>query len=150
MDPITIMALVGGGLQAYSQYEQSRQQSKNAKVQADMQYRQIKQLQELSSLQQRSIASSGEVFKAQQTSSFAKGGVAIGTGSTLSALEDTNSKIQEELEYNKRENLFKINQLKMGAEMDLQQADDFRRAGTISAGTSLLTSIGSIYKAKGA
>ena len=148
MDPITIMALVGGGLQAYSQYNQSRQQSENAKQQAKMQYRQIRQLEELGALQQKSIRESGEVFKSEQMAGFAKGGVALGTGSTLSALEDTNSKIQEEMEYNKRENVFKINQIKMGADMDMQQADDFRRAGSIAAGSTLLTTIGSAYMAK--
>jgi 4-diphosphocytidyl-2C-methyl-D-erythritol kinase len=149
MAALAVLAIVGAGMQAYSQYQSSQQQAENARIQAKMQRQQAKQLLELHELQKIDLKEQGEVFKSQQMAAFAAGGVAVGTGSTLSAMEDTNRKIIKEIEYNRRETMFKVGQIKMGADLDMAQANDMETAGKIQVGSTLLTSAGNYYMASG-
>jgi hypothetical protein len=137
---------VGAGLSAYSQYEQGRQQAEAAKQDAKMKRAQAREMRERMYLEEINLKQQGEEFKAQQTAAFAAGGVELGTGATLIALEDTNSKIAKQITDMKRDTLFRVNQLEKGASISMQQSSQYAQAGTLSAAGSLLSAGASYYR----
>ena len=139
MDPITATIVVGAGLQAFGSWSSSRSQAKAARAQAKLREAQARELMERARIQEKRLFAQGEEFKAQQTVGYASSGAALGTGATLVALEDTNSKIAQQVDDMKRETMFKVNQLLMGASVDMQSASDMETAGAISGFGSLLS-----------
>ncbi len=70
-------------------------------------------------------------FMQSQISEFAASGVAVGTGATLLALEDTQDRMFKQIDVNTREAEFTADQLRRGADVDITQG-----AGAIEAGKS--------------
>ena len=69
-----------------------------------------------------------EEFKGSQIVGFAKAGVALGTGVTLAALEDTQTRLDRAIQISREEAEFKANQLLAGADIDTRLASDVRSA----------------------
>ena len=89
-------------------------------------------------LEELNLKEQGEEFKASQTAAYAAGGVELGTGATLIALEDTNAKIAKKITDMKRDTMFRANQLEMGASISMQQSGQYAQAGTLGATGTLL------------
>jgi hypothetical protein len=140
------MIALGAGMQAYGTYMASKSAAEAARQQAKLKKAQIDELLSKMSIQENRIDLQGEAFKAKQITDYAAGGVQLGTGATLIALEDTNMKINQQTEDMKRDTMFKVNQLKLGAKLDLQQASDTSRAGMISSIATLATGAAETYK----
>lgn len=145
--PIAIMAL-GAGMQAYGQYQSSQNAAWAARQNAKLKRAQAKELLEKMKIQEERINTQGEDFKAKQINDFAAGGVQLGTGATLVALEDTNMKINQQVDDMKRDSIFKANQIMMGAKYEDMQANDTATAGKVAAFGTLLGGAADISKAK--
>lgn len=130
--------VAGAGLQAYGQYESARQQAEASRVEARMRRAQAAEILERAKMAELSLEQTGREVVASQASAFAKGGVALGTGMTLVAMEDTNMKIQMEIENSNRDAFFRANQLIQGAAFEEKAAGQFMKAGAIQAGATLL------------
>jgi hypothetical protein len=130
--------IAGAGLQAYGQYEAARQQAEASKQEAKMRRAQAKEIMERAALNEKNLEQTGREVVASQMSAFAKGGVALGSGMTLVAMEDTNLKIQMEIENSNRDAFFRADQLRKGASFEQRAAGQFMTAGGIMAGATLL------------
>jgi hypothetical protein len=130
--------IAGAGLQAYGQYESARQQAEAARMEARMKRQQSKEILERLVLQEQSLEQTARATIAAQEGAFAKGGVALGEGMTLIAMEDTNAKINQEIDNLRRDAKFRSTQLLQGAKFEEEAAGQIMQAGTISAGATLL------------
>lgn len=145
MIPVAVIAL-GAGMQAYGQYKSSQDAAWAARQNAKLKKAQAAELLAKMKIQEERIKTQGEDFKAKQINEFASGGVQLGAGATLVALEDTNMKISQQVDDMKRDSLFKANQIMMGASFEEKQADDTESAGKLAAFGSLLGGAGAAYK----
>ena len=84
----------------------------------------------------------GRVFLASQVAAAAKAGVDVRSGSVLSALEDTKSKIQRQFLIEKREAEFKSTQLLQGADIDVRLGGDIRTAQKRQTIATLIGGVG--------
>lgn len=139
-------ALVGTGVQAYGQYQSAQAQARAARAQAKLKRAQADEMLERMRIEELNMQQQGEEFKAAQTASFAKGGVELGTGATLIAMEDTNFKIGKQITAMKRDTIFKANQLRQGASYDIALGRDTATAGAITAAGTLLQGGANYYK----
>lgn len=139
-------AVVGTGVQAYGQYQSAQAQARAAKQNAKLKKAQAAEMIERMHLEASNLKEQGEEFKASQTAQYAKGGVEVGTGATLIALEDTNFKITKQIETMKRDTMFRANQLIQGAGFEMAQARDSATAGAIMATGTLLQGGADYYK----
>lgn len=131
-------AVVGAGLQAYGMYASAQAQARAGRENAKLKKAQATEMLEKMRIEELNIHEQGEEFKANQTATYAKSGVELGTGATLIAMEDTNFKIGKQIQTMKRDTIFRANQLIAGAGYDMAQARDTATAGAISAGGTLL------------
>lgn len=134
--------IAGAGLQAYGQYEASRQQAEASRAEATMRRQQSKEILERLQLQEQSLEQTARTAIASQEGAFARGGVALGEGVTLVAMEDTNAKINMEIENARRDAFFRSKQLEQSAKFEEKAAGQFETAGMISAGATLLGAAG--------
>lgn len=143
--PVALIAL-GAGVQAYGQYQSAQNAAWAARQNAKMKRAQATELLEKMKIQEERIHNQGEDFKSKQINEFAAGGVQLGIGATLVALEDTNMKINQQVDDMKRDSMFKANQIMLGAKYEDKQASDTATAGQVAAFGSLLSGAGSAYK----
>lgn len=141
-------AVVGTGIQAYGQYQSAQAQARAARQNAKLKRSQANEMVERLRIEELNLQEQGEEVKAAQTTGYAKGGVQLGTGVTLLALEDTNYKISKKIETMKRDTMFRANQLIQGAGFEMDQARDTSLAGAITAGGTLLQGGAEYYKNK--
>ncbi len=128
----------GTGISAYSQYQQGRIRAEAAKQDAKNKRAQASEMLERLAIEEVNLKEQGEEFKGKQLGAYAAGGVALGTGATLIALEDTNAKINEKITEVRRDTIFRANQLMRGADLAMSESAQFKEAGTIGAAGSLL------------
>lgn len=138
-------AIAGAGLQAYGQYKSAQDQAWAARQQAKLKRAQANEIRERLALETKQIARKGENVKANQALAFAKGGVALGAGAPLIAMEDTNSKIADEIEFTRRDALFRATQIEQGAKYEEKAAGQYQTAGNIGAAGTLLGAAGRLY-----
>jgi hypothetical protein len=138
MDPLSITLMAGAGLQAFGQYQAGQAQARAAKQQAKLKKAQAKEMLERMYIEETRLHEKGEAFKADQTTQYAASGVALGTGATLVAMEDTNMKITQSVQDMRRDTLYKVEQIKLGASYDLQQGRNASTSGSILAAGSIL------------
>jgi hypothetical protein len=129
---------VGAGLNAYGQRQAARAQARAARDQAALKEAQAQEMLEKMKIQAERLTLQGEAFKADQLNQAAGAGLQLGTGATLLAMEDTNMKIYDGIEDMKRDTLFKVQQLRMGASFDSDMARDTINAGAITSTATLL------------
>lgn len=129
---------VGAGVSAYAAYEEGRLRARSARREASIKRSQAREMRERMVIEEANLKQQGEEFKAQQTAAFAAGGVELGTGATLIALEDTNSKIAKKISDMKRDTMFRANQLERGASISQSEATGYEQAGMLGAAGSLL------------
>lgn len=138
-------AIVGVGMQAYGQYKASEEKAAAARQDARLRKAQAKEMLERLNIEEQDLRLEGESFKAEQQTAYAKSGVAIGSGATLLALEDTNYKITKQLQTMRRDVTFRADQILKGAQYTEQSASSIARAGSIMAGATLLQGGADIY-----
>lgn len=117
----TVVQLVGA--------ENARQdQEAAAKAQAKLKKEQAQELLDRYEINAKSLKRLGQETAEAQKAAFAKGGVDVGTGAPLLMMEDTYSKIQRQINLEKRESEFKAKQLIRGADIEAKLAGDISDA----------------------
>jgi hypothetical protein len=91
---------------------------------------------------------SGQQLRGEQGAAFAKGGVDVGTGSPLLMMEQTNIEIEREVQSINREAQFEAEQLRRGAIVDKQQAQDIKVATRLKVVGTLFGSVSDASKFK--
>jgi len=109
--------------------EQARQDQEDAaKAQAKLKRAQATELLERFEINSKSLERLGQETKAAQQAAYGRGGVDVGTGAPLLMMEDTYSKIQRQINLEKREAEFKAKQLIRGADIEAELAGDISSA----------------------
>lgn len=133
-----VVAGAAVAFKAWNQYQAGqaeagalRDQAMAKKIQADGVIKRF----ELNSKMQRL---EGEVFKGQQLGVLAKSGVDIGQGMSLSALEDTQKRIDRRIDLDRIEAEAQADAIRMGADLDKKQARQSERMGERNAMASVL------------
>lgn len=75
----------------------------------------------------------GKAFMGKQKAAFASSGIDIGSGIALSAFEDTASKIERRIEIDEMEMQSQIDNILLGADLDLKKAGISQQAGVAGA-----------------
>ena len=140
---LAIAFAAGGLLKAHADRKEAQAQAEAARAKAAAKRAQAAEM--LIRSEENIFASllEGEQFKGEQTAAFAKSGVAIGEGSTLSALEETATMIERNVSIQRREAQYKADALYLGADLDTKLSGDIMKANkyqtistVFSAGTS--------------
>lgn len=143
------IAIAGTAISVYGQYMQSQEEAKAARLYADMREAEAKEIQERSRENEKAIRSESRQFEAYQVSSFASGGVDVGSGSPLLAMESASASFRREIESMYREANFRSQQLRAEAGNLREQASSIKRAGLIGAGGRTLLTAGQLYSNSG-
>ncbi len=143
MDPFTIMAIAGMGLQVYGMISGANAEADAAEADAESKRLQADEVIRRNRDMETDIRREGVKLHGQQVSAYAKSGVDMG-GSPLLALEDTQYGIERELQQRRQEAAFSAKQLRSGASISNALASDKRTAGWIGAGATVLTSTKSV------
>jgi len=88
------------------------------------------------------LRTDAHTFMQSQTSEFAASGIAIGTGITLGALEDTQNRMFKQMEIETREAEFTADQLRRGADVDVIQGANAARAAKSQNTARFLQGVG--------
>lgn len=123
-----VAVVAGAAIQMYGQYKSSRARERAARAQADAKKQQAFEILDRFEVNAGLLRRKGEQFKSQQILATVASGVEISDTTTLVALEDTNSKITEQIAFERREAQFKAKQLFAGADIDTRLAGDIRKA----------------------
>ena len=146
----TAVLAAGTGIQAYSKYQEGRIRAEASKQEAKIKRAQAAEMLERLAIEEVNLAKQGEEFKGKQLGAYAAGGVALGTGATLIALEDTTAKIAQKISETRRDTIFRANQLMRGADIALTEGEQFKTVGSLGAAGSLLEGGASYYKNRSA
>lgn len=122
----------------YNQYQQNKSQAKAAKMNASLKERAALEVFDRAEFNIGQLEKDAIRFKGKQQSIAASSGIDIGSGNVLMALEDTNQRLVEAVEIEKREAEWRANAIRAGASLDMQQARDIKKSLTPNlAGTAL-------------
>jgi len=130
----TALMVVGTTMSAVSTYQQAKAASDAAKYNA-----------ELARQQAETIEKVGELEKEKLERSYAQAGVRVGSGSPLEVMADTAAQIELDIaaqEYNTR---IGISRARTKAEIQEMYAKQYKRAGLLGAGSTLLTGYGQAF-----
>lgn len=134
------VAVAGSLLAAKGQSDAARAQAQAAKRIAAAKRKQASELLEKAEINVERMRTSGAGLVSEQQASFASGGVAVGTGSTLAVMNDTINKTEQGITDMMNDARSKAAALKAGADVDMQlsgqiqQASKFQVAGTLLSG----------------
>lgn len=119
--------IVGGtAMTMYNQYSQNKAQAKAAKANADIKERMALEQFERAEFNIGQLEKDALRFKAKQEVTAATSGAS--GGNLLMALEDTNARLVEAVEIEKREAEWRATAIRAGAALDRQQASDIKKS----------------------
>lgn len=149
MEGAAAAAVVGTGMQMYSQYQEAQAQQEAAEARAAAKRAQAEELAARATFNIATTIKDGEELEGQQTAGFAGSGVAVGEGSALSVLEETDAKIKQSVMIQQRESELKVQALMRGADLDTQLSGDINRASKYRMAATFLSGAGSFMSATG-
>ena len=136
-------AIAGGtALNVYGKIEAGRQQRKALNEQADNLELQASETIARADINKKATIKSSKQFAETQKAGFAKGGAEVSAGTSLKVLEDTASKLAEQLINLDRETRFNVEQLRRGATSARRAGKQAQKAALIGAGGSILSGAG--------
>lgn len=130
----------------YNQYAQNKAQAKAAKANASIKEKMALEQFERSEFNISQITKDALRFKAKQEVTAAASGAS--GGNVLMALEDTNAKLVEAVEIEKREADWRATAIRAGAALDLQQAKEIKKSLFPNLAGTALQAGASYYGAK--
>lgn len=136
--------VLGTALQIEGNRRAARAQERAALGEVAVKARQAEDIFERFELSRKTLFKRGQEVKGAQVAGFVKGGVTVGEGSTLLALEDTNRAITEAIDRDKFEADAQITALKQGAELnvafafEVRAAEKLGRIGLLLSGASTI------------
>ena len=126
----------------YNQYQKNKAQANAAKANASIKERMALETLERADFNISQMQKDALRFKGRQETIAASSGAS--GGGILMALEDTNERLVEAIEIEKREANWRANTIRSGAQLDIQQYRDIKKSLFPDlAGTALQT--GSLY-----
>ena len=138
--------VIGTGLTLYGNKKAAAAQERNAQGEAALKLQQAEDLFKRFEMNRKFILREGRQISGVQTAGFAKGGVDVGTGSTLLKLEETHRAVSETIDIEEFETNAQIAALKAGADLDIafgqgiRNAERTGRLGTLLTGASSIAS----------
>jgi len=135
---------VGTGLSAYGAYEQGKQAEKMAEYNAAVERNNALQAQMEAQVAAKAKRKEAEAMNKRQRALYAKAGVVAGEGTPLEVLAET--AMDMELEALEIERFGKVTAQKHRdqAAIDIYSGKAAKRAGTLNAGATLLSGLGSM------
>lgn len=130
MAALPVLGLIGTGVQVGGQIAAGNARSKAAQQQAQIKNEQADELLKRAETNILAIKRQRNKVVSQQASGFAKANVEA-SGSMLEVLENTEVEFKREVVNARREAEYKADQLRRGADIDLQLASDIKTASTI-------------------
>jgi hypothetical protein len=124
-----VAALGGTAYSIYSQKKRAEAEEAAARRQAELRRKQAEELLKRFELNRAVLEQEAELFKSEQETELSSRGVSGGFGTALLLIENTNLKLQEQIEIESREAQWKANQIMAGAGADVALAGDIRRTG---------------------
>jgi len=149
------IVVAGTAAQMIAARKAAKAEERALRAKADAKRIQATELLKRSEFNIKELELEAEEFKAAQTTSFAKAGVALGTGVSLSALEDTQARLTKAVNQSRKEAQFKAGQLRAGADIDSRLASDSRsvsrreRAGIFLGGAGKIATLSAISSGGG-
>ena len=144
-----VAAVVGTGVTIYGQQKEAKAKARAAKKNAELKRLQALELLDRFEINSQALMAEGELLKDRQKVDLASRGIDIGSGSALSVIEETNALVARQLILDRKEAEFKAQQLRSGADMDVELAGDIRSAANIRSVGTFLSGVSSAASAKG-
>jgi len=138
-----IAAVAGTAITIAGQRKAAKAQQAAANANAASKRLQAMELLDRFEINTQKLKAEGEVMKGQQQAGFAGKGIDIGSGSALSVIEETNSLVARQILLDRKEAIFKSNQLISGAEADTRLAGDIRSSSNLAQAGTFLSGAGS-------
>ena len=145
---LAAVAIVGTAVSMYSSKKESRAKQEAAEANAEAKRIQADELMDRFFINKDLLTLEAQSFQGSQIAAFAKGGVELGTGTALVALENTNRKLQRRNEIDRQEAEFKASQLRMGADIDTRLGSDIRSAEKFNQTSIFLNGVSNTSKAR--
>lgn len=142
-----VAGVAGLGLQLFGMNEEAKARKSANRKNAAIRRAQIKDLEERFDINSLAIRREGQKVINMQTGSFAKGGVKLGTGSTLIAMESTRQAVNEQIKNERFELRRRVNNLGTEAAMLDAQNASINRANTIGLMATTLTGTANLLRA---
>lgn len=133
------VAMAGTAISAWNKIEAGKAEASAFGQSADAKRIQSESIMERFDLNAEFTRLDGKAFGGKQIAAFASGNVDIGSGFSLSALEDTASKIERKIMIDQMEAEANRDALLMSADLDEDRARSAIRAGEMGALTSIAT-----------
>lgn len=141
---IATVAAVSSAFNIYQGIKQSKEQEAALLAQAAARNSAASELMDRFAFNVQALKASGEEFKDQQVAALVSSGLTGARTNVLSAMEDTNARLEKQIEIEHMEAVAKANQLRAGSALDTQLAGDVRRAGKIGAIGTFLGGAGAV------
>ena len=144
-----VVAVAGLAVTLYGNHKASEAQEEAMNAKAAAKRKQADDLMERFEQNVLALEVSGKQFGEGQSAQFAKGGVEIGEGSPLLAIENTFSSVQRQIGIERKEAEDKAELLRSGADVDVTLGGDIRTAGQIQNVGTFLQGASTIYAKSG-
>ena len=134
--------LIGTGLKIIGQRKASDAEEAAARKEAELKRQQAFNILERFEMNEKAARRKGESFKQSQIGAFASSGAAVGEGSSLLALEQTNRTLQRAIDLEKFEAEAQANALLTGADFQdvfaegIKSSKDFESLGLFFSGAA--------------
>jgi len=141
----TALMVVGTTMSAVSTYQQAKAASDAAKYNAELARQQAETIEKVGELEKEKLERRKRQILGQQRAAYAQAGVRVGSGSPLEVMADTAAQIELDIaaqEYNTR---IGISRARTKAEIQEMYAKQYKRAGLLGAGSTLLTGYGQAF-----
>lgn len=132
-----IVAMAGTAISAWSSMEAGKAEAGAFEDSAFAKRRRANSVMERFDINAEFTRLEGKSFKGKQLAAFAGGGVDIGSGAALSAMEDTANKIERRIEIDKMEAESNRDSLLMAADLDIKSARAAEKGGQLGALSSV-------------
>jgi cell division protein FtsB len=143
-------AIVGGaglGLQLYGMNKEAEARKAANSANAQIRRAQINDLQDRFHINKKETIKEGQAFLQIQTGQYAKGGVAVGEGSTLIAMESTRNAVNAQIKNERFELRRRINNLGTEAAMLDRQNDAISQGNRIGLMATAISGTANLMRA---
>ncbi len=134
MDPVTIgygvFTIASTLFSMSSNSKAAKAEARAMAMRAAAKRRQAAEILKRNEFNVKKLRTDAHEFSQVDVASFAKSGVDVGSGAALLALEDTQDRMLEEIDISTREAEFTAEQLRMGADVDIQAGSNARKAAS--------------------
>jgi len=135
-------AIVGTGLQIYGKRKEAQAREAAARAEAGLKRQQALDILDRFEINEKQMRIEGKVGIEAQQAAFAKGGVTVGTGVSLVAMEQTARDIQKTIDFEREEAVSRANALLAGATLEEQFAVDIKKAAKYEQAGMFLSGVG--------